>query len=235
MTLKKSTTKKENSKTPSSKRKGSGLDEVSRIYDFGNSVVLLTHPDINQGETVHGRFVGNWETKEVSRTEFLILTVEAKLVLPEMNWKLPKRETTTRVAPGSINLSLAKFEVPSYLKEIFPSPNRGVVDIRNRMYHAVFSMNADLSFAHSKSGFLELLPADLLLLTIGNIEKDGSLSASGIGRIVSGPFAGLMFSCGHPSSPPKCGAVYPKDGRRCVKTRGHAGRHFNPLRPRVAW
>jgi len=228
-------------KTKAKKKKTGGgkgsfaVDGISRIYDFGNSAVLLTHLDINQGETVQGHFVGNWETRQATRTEFDVIGVDAKLVLPAMDWRLPGKRSALRVTPGAINLSLSEFRLPAYLQEIFPTPNRGQIDVRKRTYRAVFTMQADLSSAHAKSDFLEMPPADIVFMTLGNIEAGGGLTASGIGRIVSGPFVGLMFSCSHPTTPPKCGAVYPRDSRRCTKPRGHAGRHFNPLRPRVSW
>jgi hypothetical protein len=196
---------------------------------------LLTHPDINEGETVHGRFVGNWETKDTSRTSFCVTNVDAQLVLPEMNWRLPKRKSSVRVSPGSVQLSLDQVEVPEHLEAVFANPNHGTVDVKHRLYRSVFALSADLSFAYSASdGYLELPPAQMLLMTMGNVEKGGALTASGLGRILSGAFSGLMFACGHPTKPPRCGDKY-TDGRLCTKKKGHGGRHFNPLRPRVSW
>jgi len=219
--------------------KSSGPAVVVQCYDFGNTPVLLTHPDVNFGEPVRGCFAGNWYTIQTSRSELEITDIDARLVLPPMDVVLPKKRAAIRVTPGSVSLSLGNFDVPDYLQEIFPTPNRGIVDIRNRVYRAVFALQADFSFAYAESDYLNYEPANLLLLTVGTIEKGGALTASGIGRVISGFLSGMMCACCRPAPKPKkvpkCKNKNPKTGQRCVKPKGHKPPHFSKLPRRVEW
>lgn len=220
------------------KRKRVRTADTVLCYDFNNSPVLLTHPNINNAETFQGYLTGNWSTIQISRTEFEIVDIDARLVLPPMDIKLPKMRAMTRVSPGSISLSLGDFDVPKNLQEIFTNPNKGYIDIRSRMYRAVFAVQADFSFAYV-TDYLNFEPADLLLLTIGSVEKGGSLISSTIGRVVTGFLNGLVLSSsgkrGEPKKKAKCPAVHPKMGYRCVKPNKHGGKHLVKEPKRISW
>jgi hypothetical protein len=208
-------------------------EKGDQVYDFGNTPVLLTHPAINEGDTVQGYFVGNWTTRLLSRSTFEIVNLDAQIVLPTINLKLPKRRSPVNVFPGSIWVSMGQFEVPPYLNNLFFKPNEGTFDLRNRFYQAVFGLHVHFAYAYGDSRYLNIEePANLLLKTVGTVEKGGALTASGIGRVISGFFNGLMFACSHgskkPTTPKKCKATSPK-GWLCTRSKAHAGKHTNPV------
>ena len=202
------------------------------VYDFGNTTVLLTHPAINEGGTIQGYFAGNWTTHSLSRSTFEIVEVAATIVLPAFDLKLPKRRSPIRTFPGSIIVNRGQVEVPDYLKEVFPNPNEGTVDVRNRFYQTVFGMGVHFAYLYGNSKYLNLEePANLLLKTVGKIEKGGELTASGIGMITSGFFSGAMFCCNHGSKKKtkskKCGMKSPT-GYLCTRKKHSTGNHSNP-------
>lgn len=204
--------------------------EDEQVYDFGNSAILLTHPAINGGETVQGVFSGNWVTVLSGRTSFAVTSVHAQLVLPSMELQLPGRKTQVRTQPGSIHLSKSTFEVPKHLVDFFPQPNNGTFG-GNRFYQAVFGLHVVFPYARGGGEHLDLQPTSALLRTVGYVQRDGSLIASGIGTIIGGFLNGLMFACGHPSGtpapPPKCNAVEPNATWKCDLAPGHTGQHMN--------
>ncbi len=207
-------------------------DANDAVYDFGNTSVLLTHPAINEGEAIQGYFSGNWTTHSLSRSTFEIVEVAATIVLPSFDLKLPKYKSPIRTFPGSVLVNRGHVEVPNYLKEVFPNPNEGTVDVRNRFYQTVFGMQVHFAYVYGDSKYLDLEePADLLLKTIGKIEKGGELTASGTGIITSGFFSGAMFSCSHGSKKKtkskKCGAKSPT-GYLCTRKKHTSGNHSNP-------
>ena len=212
---------------------GEDPDSKDAVYDFGNTAVLFTHPTVNEGESVQGIFSGSWTTRPVSRTSFEITDIKAAIVLPTFDLKLPNRRRLTRVFPGSVHVDRGYVKVPKYLQELFPHPNIGTIDIRNRFYQTVFGMQVHFPNVYGNSEYLKLKePADLLLKTVGKVEKGGALTASGIGMITSGFLTGAMFACNHGSKKKttivRCGAKSPR-GFLCIRPKKHSGKHLNRL------
>ena len=204
-----------------------------RFYDLSLSQVQLSHPAINDGQAVEGVVSGYWTTLSDSRYSFTVERIDAHLVLPVLRVKVSKSKKPIEVRPGTMYLRKGQFNVPKPLQEIFPNPNTGTVDSRSRTYRVVLGMHLQFPFAYAESEYLETEPANVLVMSVGTVKRDGGLTASGVGRIVSGFLDGTMISTLKPAVPkpapvPPCPVANPTTGRPCQKKpAGHPGGHVN--------
>lgn len=214
---------------------------TDRMYDFGNTPVLLSHPALNGGEVVSGAITGYWVTRPTSREQFEVVSLDANLVLPTVTLQLPEWNAPRVVRPGSIYLSQAKFAVPPHLRRLFPAPNRGKVDVKTRFYTAVFAAYATFPFAGVEGKELPVEPARILWLNVGTVERGGALTSSSLGRIISGILDGLMLCCGcggpkpPPPAPRRCLVPHPTAGVTCTRPPHGDGGHSNPLGVGYRW
>jgi hypothetical protein len=205
------------------------LARTERMYDFGNTPVLLAHPAVNHGAVVAASLTGYWVTRTLSREKFAVVDLSACLVLPSLDVQLPGDEAPRRVRPGTCFVGHGKVTVPPHLRRLFPAPNTGRVDPKSRFYSAVFGAWVTFPFASSNGEPLTVEASPLLWLNAGTVARGGALSSTSLGRIVGGVLEGLQLCCGCPPAPPapppaRCDFPHPTGGFLCTKLPHPPGR-----------
>ena len=211
---------------PTSERPGTTSQPI-RVYDFENTPVLIVHPLIESGETIIGTLGGTWTTRQISRSQFEVVDIDAFVTVPRARVAFDGATADEKISFGTILVKRGVFTVPTGFQSLFVGPNTGNVDVRGRVYTAVLGLHV-----HLPTLFPKAEPAPVLMRILGSVQKGGALVAAGHGMAVSGWLAGAVLSCGHKTSAPapapaKCNAPNPNAPSKCCLAFPHPGNHMD--------
>lgn len=165
--------------------------QTERKLTFPRTPILITLPlHYGEGLTIHGVLNGIWTTRLTSRTTFIITGFAARLKIPELIIREPKKENV-QLKNQEIPIEFDYFDISNNLSFVFGRLNSGVVDPKTRFLSGTLGLSAQLPPLLGR-------PAEscqVILRTIGLVGREGLQIGGGSGTVLSGLLAGTILCC----------------------------------------